>query len=90
MFHLRQISSLQKKSEQTIAMKMVTVSEIFLPYTRTLHKLRQMKMATASEIFHEQQQCTNYNNRDGHDPLHMLQRKKERNKHKKNKGTNTA
>jgi hypothetical protein len=43
-------------------------------------------MATESEIFHEQQQCTNYNNRDGHDSLHMLQRKKE----KKIKGTNTA
>jgi hypothetical protein len=31
MFHLRQRSSLQKKSEQTIAMKMVIVSEIFFP-----------------------------------------------------------
>ncbi len=30
-FHLRQRSSLQKKSEQTITMKMVTMSEIFFP-----------------------------------------------------------
>jgi hypothetical protein len=69
---------------------MATELEIFLPCTRTVHKLWQMKMATESEIFHEQQQCTNYNNRDGHDSLHMLQRKKEGKKEKKNKGTNTA
>jgi hypothetical protein len=71
-------------------MNLATELEIFLPYTRTVHKLRQMKMATESEIFHEQQQYTNDNNRDGHDSFHMLQRKNERKKEKKNKGTNTA